>query len=89
MANAYEKIQALKAKHPDKTMTALFEMAKVQSSSYYGIQAKMRKAEKADGRKKPRAKYTKLVAEAPADIGKVMLVYGTPDQVKAVIGAIQ
>lgn len=89
MSGVFEKVEAVKKKYPEESIEKLCKRAGVHPSSYYYARKKqgLAKSGKAE-KKKSSPKYTKLVAEPAVESGKVMMIYGTPEQVRAVIGSL-
>lgn len=83
--DAYEKVQALKKKFPDETITALIKKAGANAATYYGQKLKH---EKGTPGKRAYKKRSYMQIEAAPTPSNLTVLIGTPDQIRQALGGL-
>jgi len=90
MESTYKKIKAAKDKNPDQPVTAIAEKLGLDASYYYNWRARLGhgKAKRKDAPKAAAKRYKKIALEAPKGDGQLILVMGSPEQLKEFVGGV-
>jgi hypothetical protein len=80
--SSYEKVEALRKQHPDVTDRILFKKAGVNASRYYF------ERKRAKGSATPNKRGYQRVEVVPAAPKQMAVVFGSPEQIREVLGGL-
>lgn len=86
---SYERVEALRKKFPDASMKELLKKAGATGGAYYSARkSALKRAKAAEPKPKTRLRRKHEVLQAAPAEGRMVLVMGTPDQIRQAMAGL-